>query len=121
MPLEHGASAPATAMAPAPLSSTSPSPSFDLSEFGIDINNLPEPPIAQVNNNGVRVVYMDERHRQNSNHYSHQGHICGNTSLQSQPQATQHMPQQTTRREPSAGQGQERVVLVYVQSTNRAS
>ena len=121
IPFEHGASTPATALTPTPLSQTTPSPGFDLSGYGIDINNLPDPTIAQVNNNSARVVHVDERHRRNSSHDSHHGHICGSIPLQSQQQVTQPMLQQATRRESNAGQGQERVVLVYLQSANRAS
>ena len=117
---EHGAEAPAIAIAinPALLSPTTPAPGLDLSEYGIDIINLRYPPIAQVNNNGARVFHVDECHRQNSSHYSHHGHTCESDPMQSY---TQHTPQQAMHRESNMGRGQERVVLVYLQSTNQAS
>ena len=111
---EHGASIAATAVTPAPLSQKFPCPGFGLSEYGIDTGNLAEPPIVQVNSNGPRVVHLDE---QNSSHYS----IWGSTPSSSHQQVTQRVPQQATRQESNAGQGQEKVVLVYLQSTKQAS
>ena len=120
-PFENISSAPAIAATPAPLSPTNPNLGFDLSQYGIDINLLPDPLVAQVNKHGAEVLSVDQGHRRNSSHDSCCAHICPTTRLQPHQQVTQHVPQQATRREFNGGQGAETVLLVLMKNSNQAS
>ncbi|KAL8783269.1 MAG: hypothetical protein Q9213_004745 [Squamulea squamosa] len=125
LPLDHGVFAPATAMNP-----TAPDPAcsgsaFDLSRYGIDINSLLGSPTPQMdnnnNNNGPRVIYVDEHQREQINHRFHCNQNCGHSAPRIQQEATQIVPQQSPRLGSNVGHGQGRVVVVYVQNTNHSA
>ncbi|KAL8735810.1 MAG: hypothetical protein Q9166_000674 [cf. Caloplaca sp. 2 TL-2023] len=121
-PLEHGAVTPVTVT-----NSTAPDPAcsgsaFDLSRYGIDINHLLDSPNSQIpnnnNNNGPRVIYIDEHHRELVNHHLHCNQNCGHNAPRIPQEATQFILQQSPHQGSNLGNGQGRVVVVYVQNTN---